>query len=243
MEKLSINTPQNVNIDYPLASVGSRMLAFGIDYLLMAAYGLLVFFIMNKISQTAGIDDFYLMYGVFTFVLLPIFLYHFWMESLFHGQTLGMRVVKLKVMKLDGSRAGVYEYFIRWIFNLVDVWLLSGGIGIFSMILSKKSQRIGDLAAGTTIISVKPQLSLMQTIYASLSETYQVIFPQVIHLSDKDINEVKRIFDTATKRNDIMILNKLAERLKKIMQLPEVHLSSEQFIQTVIKDHYHTFKK
>lgn len=243
MEKLSINTPQNVNIDYPLASVGSRILAIGIDYLLMIAYSIVMFYMLSKFFARMINTDSYFIYGIVTFLLLPVMTYHLWMEAFFHGQTLGMKIVKLKVMKTDGSRAGIYEYFIRWSMNIVDVWLMSGIIGLVAIISTKKSQRIGDLAAGTTVINLKPRLALMQTIYASLAESYQVVYPQVIAFSDKDINEIKRIFDTAIARNDIQILTKLATRLKKVMKIETIKSSEEKFIQTVINDHYHTFRK
>lgn len=242
MEKLSINTPQNVNIDYPLASVGSRIIAIGIDYISMVLYGLAVFYVMFKLLDSNYFLDDWTFYGIVMLLLLPVFLYHLWQETLFKGQTIGKKIMKLKVMKIDGSRAGVSEYFMRWVFNVIDIWMLSGVIGTIFIMATNRSQRLGDLAAGTSVISLKPKLQLHQTIFASAKEDYKVTYPQVVNLSDKDANEIKRIFDVAIERKDMNILNKLVERLKTVLKVENIQQTNADFIRTVLKDHYHTFK-
>src|SRR5690554_7113571 len=128
MEKLLINTPQNVDIEYSLASVGSRILAIALDYAIMIGYLFMVFIIFEKVFNHSM--DSWLYFGMIMLFVLPVMFYHFILETLLKGQTIGMKVIKLKVVKVDGKRATTYEYFIRWIMNLVDVWMLSGVIGL-----------------------------------------------------------------------------------------------------------------
>src|SRR5690606_28519022 len=88
-------------------------------------------------------------WGLSSLVVLPALFYPLIMETLMEGQTVGKRLMKLKVVKIDGTRATFYQYFIRWISNTVDIFLSFGGIGLAAIILTKKGQRLGDLAADT----------------------------------------------------------------------------------------------
>lgn len=241
MQKLLINTPQNVDIEYSLASVGSRIIAIGLDYALMLAYGIVVYYFSDKLF--GSFEDGWLFYGLLYFLLLPILFYHLLFETFNKGQTIGMKVLKIKVVKLDGTRASIYEYFIRWVFNIVDVWMLGGIIGLTAIVLTKQSQRIGDLAAGTTIISLKPRLQLLQTIYEEVHTSYTIRYPQVIQLTDKDINIIKQTFEKAQLKDDPVILKALVQKVKSVLELEEIDQTDKAFINSVIKDHYTLFKE
>jgi hypothetical protein len=108
--------------------------------------------------------------------------------------------------------------------------------------LSKKSQRIGDLAASTTVISLKPRLKLIETSSESLTDNYQVVFPNVIKLTDKDMVIIKNSFQKALQKKDAVVLQKLAQQIKKVTELENVQMDNQTFIQTIIQDHYHLFK-
>lgn len=243
MEKLLINTPQNVQIEYKLASVGTRFLALAIDYVLMAAYVFLVSYFANTFLR--GIKDKFLFMGTVMLLLLPVFLYHFILESFLGGQTVGKLAMRIKVVRLDGSRASVYEYFIRWVLNLVDIWLMGGVIGLLAIILSKQSQRVGDMAAGTTVISLKPRIALNQTVYENLTDTYQPVYPeyQVRKLSDKDINIIKKSFQDAWKQNNMEVMAMLAQKITEVTGAESKGLGYDSFVQTILKDHYHYHKE
>lgn len=241
MEKLLINTPQNVQIEYRLASVGTRLIAAAIDYAIIVSYIVLIY----KLFQAffSGSHDSWTYFGAMALFTLPALFYHFLLETFLGGQTVGKLAVKTKVLKVDGSRASVYEYFIRWALSLVDIWILSGLIGLVSIILSNKSQRLGDLAANTTVVSLKPQLKLIETVYEDLTYGYEITYPEVINLSDKDINVIKESFHTAMGKEEYWVIAALAEKVKSVMGLKEINGSHIEFIKTVIQDHYHYFKK
>lgn len=240
MEKLLINTPQNVNIEYRLASVGTRLLSMAIDYAIIVAYAIF----MTKLILPIFVDskDQWTYFGIMSLLLLPAFFYHLAFETFLEGQSLGKMIMKTKVVKIDGSRATIYEYFIRWTMSIIDIWMLGGVIGLVSIILTKKSQRIGDLAASTTVISLQPHLQLIETVYENIKTTYKPSYPEVIKLSDKDINIIKRSFNNAFASGDYHVIEVLAQKTKKVMGLTSVTDDDTKFLKRVIRDHYHYFK-
>lgn len=239
MEKLLINTPQNVQIEYKLASLGSRFMALAIDYTIMFCYGYLIYFLVDKIAFSSG--DPWTWQGFFMFLLLPVFTYHFLFESFFGGQTPGKMLLKIKVVRLDGGRASLYEYFIRWALNLVDIWILTGVFGMLAIILSKNAQRIGDMAAGTTVIDLKPQLQLQETIFEDLYSSYQPVFPeyQINKLTDRDINIIKKSFQKAQNTQSSTILSALSHKIQEVTEIRPEEGSLETFVDTILKDHFH----
>ncbi len=239
MEKLLINTPQNVQIEYKLASLGSRFVALAIDYGCMVCYGYSIYYLFSKISN--GYTDAWTMSGLLSFLLLPIFTYHLVMESFFHGQTPGKMLLKIKVVRLDGGRASLYEYFIRWVLNLIDIWLLTGVLGMLAIILSKNSQRIGDRAAGTTVIDLKPRLKLQETIYEDLYSAYQPIFPefQVSKLTDLDINIIKNNFRKARQSQNPSVMKALSDKITEVTGAIPKGKNLDLFINQILKDHFY----
>lgn len=240
MNRLSINTPQNVRFDYRLASVGSRMVAFAIDYAIIVCYFILIVTILSESNALKGLDQWAYM-GVYSVVSLPAIFYPLITETFMEGQTVGKRVLKLKVVKVDGTRATFCEYFIRWISTTVDIFISMGAIGLSSMILSKRSQRIGDIAAETTVVSLKQDLALRKSLFSEITKEHQVTYPQVIKLSDQEINEVKEIYQLAYARKNYQIILALAERLQHVLGI-QGEGRPEDLVAAVIQDHYYVFR-
>jgi len=238
MEKLLINTPQNVNIEYRLASVGDRIFSAIIDYIIILSYFFLIYIVLAY-SGLFENEDYWLIIGVFSLFQLPALFYHLYMEIFLDGQSIGKRLLKLKVVKVDGSRATSYEYFIRWTLSIVDVWMLQGVIGFLSIILTKKSQRIGDIAADTTVISLKANTNIGQTVLENLVTTYQPTFPKVVLLSDRDINIIKSSYREALANTNHTLLAKLSAKITEITGHQKGNFSDIGFIDTVIKDHFY----
>lgn len=240
MNKLPINTAQNVQFDYKLASLGARMLAFAIDYFLIICYSIFVFYFLNSLSFFKQ-SDLWLTYGIYSLLLLPCFFYALVMETFFRGQTVGKMLLKIKVVTIDGTRADIYQYFIRWACLIIDVFLCMGALGISSIIISKRAQRIGDIAANTAVISSKTDMALQQTLFEEITREHTVRFPQVINLSDQDANTIKEIFHKAYERKDYNIILALSNKLTQLLDV-NIEIPPEEFIDSVIKDYYYTFR-
>ena len=97
-------------------------------------------------------------------IYLPAIFYHFLMELFNHGQSVGKMVMRIRVVKKDGTTPGIGDFFMRWLLQLVDLGF--SGVGALVILISKNSQRLGDLAAGTMVI----QLNDYRKIQVSLDE-------------------------------------------------------------------------
>ena len=110
MVELQINTTQNVNINCTAASVGERILAFLIDWIIKIAYITvtyqLVFNLFQVDDMLADMDG-WSQTAIYALFFLPVIFYSFLFETLLDGQTLGKRILKIQVVKIDGYQASL----------------------------------------------------------------------------------------------------------------------------------------
>jgi uncharacterized RDD family membrane protein YckC len=242
MSLIAINTSQNVNINFNIASIGVRILAFGIDMLIKAAYLLvayLLFFRVFHLGLYLDQLDTWSVMAVIILITMPIHIYTLVCESLMEGQTFGKKITKIKVVKIDGFQAGFGDYLIRWFFRLIDVFSNSGVVGLITMIISKNNQRLGGIASGTAVILLKNPVTISHTILENLSADYIPVFPQVIALTDNDVRIIKENYQKALVTNDKEILSKLSTKIKGILKLELLpnQFTDRQFIGVIIKDY------
>lgn len=235
MDNFQIETAQNVNIFQNAAGVGERILAFLIDVLIMGFYVFLIIMLFTNIHLSNGFD---MVVGVT--VGLPIFLYHLLWETLWNGRSPGKAVMKLRVVKLDGSKPAFSNYMLRWLLRIIDITATSGGLALVTILLNGKGQRIGDLAASTTVITEKATVSFSQTILMDIPENYEPYYPQVTVFKDSEMQTIKNIFMEARYNGNHNIILKLAYRVSNVMEV-KLEETPIKFIDKVIKDYnYYT---
>ena len=240
MNNLQINTTQNVNLNYTIVSIGERILAFFIDAFILYLYALLVNIIGDAIGYVY--DDRWTQRGLVALIFLPAMFYSLVMHIVFNGRTVGKMLLKMRVVKVDGSPVHWSNYLVRWMLRLVDIWLFIGSIGILTILFSKKKQRLGDAAAGTVVISTKNKINVSHTILEEVEDTYVPQFTNVTILTDKDIRLIKETFSVAKKSNDFKTLKVLREKVDSILQTNS-QLYDIEYLENVLKDYNYFTQK
>lgn len=248
MIELQINTTQNVNINFIAASVGERILAYIIDIIIKIAYVILTYQIVFKlfeIDQMVEDMDFWSKAAIMVSFYLPVIFYSLVFETFLDGQTIGKRIMKIKVVKIDGYQAALYDHIVRWFFRIIDLNLLGPIFGpvvaLISIVTSKKSQRLGDMTAGTSVITLKNNVNITHTILEDLKEDYVPKYPSVIKLSDNDARIIKDTFIKAKAARDYATLIKLRQKIIEVIELKTYNENDMQFIDTILKDYnYYT---
>jgi hypothetical protein len=146
-------------------------------------------------------------------------------------------LVKIKVVKIDGYQASFGDYLVRWLFRIVENNMLGGLIGIIAMLVSSKTQRMGDMAAGTAIITLKNNITIGHTIVEEIGEDYQPVYPLVIKLSDNDMRIIKDTFVIAEAKGDLETIGKLAKKIESVSGIKNQSWNQSEFIKTVLKDY------
>jgi len=199
----------------------------------------IIFFYIWLLNVTEG-SSFSYPVAYFVILFLPLFFYHLLCETYLNGQSFGKKMMKMRVVKLDGTQAGIGSYFLRWILAPIDIYFTYGSVGLVTMIVNGKGQRLGDLAAHTTVVKLKAETKLDDTILRATPVNYEVKFPQVSALSDKDISLVKEVLDLNYKNPDLVvytnILNKTKEAIEKKIGVTTT-LHPLTFLDTVLKDY------
>ena len=236
MSELQINTTQNVKIKFNAAGVGERLLAFILDVAIKIGYLLIVGSVFDAFENM----DQWSQIGINTVLSLPVVFYTLVLESFLQGQTLGKKALNIKVVKIDGYQASLSDYVVRWFFRVVDIYVL--GLGFFVMLFNKKTQRFGDMAAGTAVISLRDNVSINHTILENITEDYKPTYPSVIKLSDNDARIIKETFVSARATKDYQTLIKLRSKIMEVIGLKEMkHKTDIDFIDVVLKDYnYYT---
>ena len=239
MTQLSINTTQNVNINFTAASVGDRIVAQLLDILVMIAYAVVVTIFLSQSGLESAINamDRWSIMAAYLVIYSPIMFYTIVQESLFEGQTFGKRIMKTKVIKLDGYQAGFGDYLVRWLFRLVEIMIGNGVIALIAVIASSKNQRLGDMAAGTAVITLKNKININHTIIQDINSDYVPTYPLVIKLSDNDVRIIKETFETAITTRDYATVIKLREKILSVTGIKDQSGNDQDFIRTILKDY------
>ena len=214
MESIQIETTQNVTLEYTPASVGDRILAYLIDSLIIIAWLIMFIFIgvgLGINSRSNGAPFVVL----FVIGFLPLMFYNLVSELLMNGQTVGKKAMSIRVVMVDGSQPTVGAYLIRWIMRLIDIQLMSGVVAIIAIASNNKGQRLGDMAANTTVVKLRPPVGLSQIIPPATATEHRVSFPEVTMLTDRDISVVRAVLNKTTSENQ-ELLHQASLKIKQV---------------------------
>jgi uncharacterized RDD family membrane protein YckC len=241
MATIRVHTTQNVTLEYEVGSLGNRIVAAILDSFILIAYAAAVFglAVWLGVSQLGVYNP--LMWLVGLLIGIPYVFYNLGCEVLFNGQSLGKKAMQLRVIRLDGTAPRLGDYFLRWLLRIVDTSLpgVGGLVAIITIAANGKGQRLGDIAAGTTVISLKPRAEDLATLATPPPpEDYQPVFPQAADLSDHDVALLRQLLSRSLQQENYVLLNETATKIKELLHV-QTDLPDEAFLRTVLRDHAH----
>jgi uncharacterized RDD family membrane protein YckC len=162
-DQLSIDTPELVALEFPLAGIGSRCLASLMDYLLQAIVFVAAIFLFAAIGSSGGASQSGTQHAgevadkwvVAILILIPFLFqwgYFTLFEAFWSGRTPGKRLMKVRVIHQTGRGITFFESMIRNLIRAVDFLPSFYAVGVASLFITKRHQRLGDLAAGTLVV-------------------------------------------------------------------------------------------
>lgn len=239
MNTVSVHTTQNIELEFDLASLGERLVAWLIDALIFLAYFIAISFFLNFSNLDRFINR---NPWLSVFILVPFVFYNLVCDIWLNGQTVGKRVMKVKVISLNGTQASFGQYLLRWLFRLVDIFLSNGLVAFICIAVSEKKQRLGDIVAGTTVIKTEPRTAFQQTLFVPTQETYVVSFPEVVQLRDADVQLIKEVQINVHRSGNTMLAYHMAEKIKQLLSI-QSGLEPLHFLNVVLADYNHLASK
>lgn len=240
-DKLTIDTPEQTSLEYPIAGLGSRFLALLADTAIQIVLGFIVLIVGMIIGAGVAAFGGLAPQWVVAIVIVLIFLlnsgYFALFEIFWNGQTPGKRYAQLRVIKDDGRPIGAYEAIVRNALRLVDILPAMYGIGLLSIFVSRQSKRLGDFVAGTVVVHEKTLEGVRPYAETKIDETLPPI-----DASKVTLDEV-RLIETFLNRRDslepavrtnmaLQISNRLADKMEiTISGWPR----TERFLEAVIE--------
>jgi len=257
MATVQIATPFNLTLDFEIADLHKRIFAYLIDLFIMVAYAWIM---GNMVYDTpiAGFAEGGNATAGWSIVIisLPILLYPLSSEIVLHGQTIGKKVMDLRVMNLQGGEPSLSQYITRWLFRFFEWPLVFGvvfpgffiiyqlffmvipGIAvIITIAVTKRNQRLGDLAANTVLVKTRINTSINDTIFQEINyANYEVVFPQVMRLIDRDINVIKSVVNNGNSKNGYDLAVRTAARIKSALEIKS-NLDAFDFLEKLLQDY------
>jgi uncharacterized RDD family membrane protein YckC len=251
---IQISTAFNIDLEFEIAAFHKRLLAYLIDFFILVLFLFSMKWVFYagfglNMKDNMGLD--------ILLISTPMLLYSLLTELWMNGQTIGKKLMAIRVISLDGGEPTLGQFVLRWITKFFE-WpflfgyvffsadallayiIFTGLLGIAVVItitVTAKSQRLGDLAAGTVIVDTKSALSVEDTVFMTVSEeNYKVLFPEVMRLSDSDINTIKNVLTQSRKRNNVDMCYRVEAKVKEVLGIRS-DLYAPDFLEKLLEDY------
>ncbi|MCL2363263.1 MAG: RDD family protein [Defluviitaleaceae bacterium] len=154
MKTITIITPANIELEYRLAGAGSRLAAFLIDFAIqLLVMGLIITSILvlhNRVTYTLTAPDGAALAAILVVIFVVHFGYFTLLEMVMNGQSVGKRIFGLRAIRENGQPLVFSNILMRSLFRAsIDMIY----VGLFVILFSKQHKRLGDMAAGTIVVS------------------------------------------------------------------------------------------
>ena len=258
MALIQIETPFNIDLEFEIAEVHKRLFAYLVDFTILLLYftsmkyfyyGGFNFADSKALQSHVGLD-------ILT-ISIPMLLYSLACEVMMHGQTIGKKLFSIRVISLDGGEPSLSQYTTRWIFKVFE-WPFFFGYTFFSLqnifayiivtgfwglvvlifiAVNKKNQRLGDIAANTVVINTESPFSVNDTVFLDIiDKNYVATYPEVLKLSDRDINTIKNVISLYHKEYNTQTCERLALKVQEVLHIT-TNMYPIKFLETLLADY------
>jgi uncharacterized RDD family membrane protein YckC len=263
MPLIKISTVFNIDLEFETADIPRRILAYFVDFTLLVLYFMVAKYFLYGSTMPLGFQFQQIMGLDILVISTPMLLYSLVSEILLHGQSIGKKLTDIRVISLDGKEPYLSQYFIRWIFRVFEwpfffgyVFFTGGnllayisitaflGIGVVTAIaVTPMNQRLGDLAANTVVVKTRSYFSVEDTLFVDIAdENYKAQFPEVLRLSDRDINTVNKILKNYSNKRNKDICIRLANKIQAVLNI-KTEMEAVLFLKTLLRDYNYLSNK
>jgi uncharacterized RDD family membrane protein YckC len=235
MPSIEIKTVHNVVLAYQTASLMDRILSFSIDFLI----AFIVAVILYLSALALGFDS-----EITTLIIyVPLLsFYHLTSEFLLNGQSFGKMAMRIRVVKLTGREATFQDYFIRWVFRILDIMFSFGSLSCILISSSTKGQRLGDILANTVLVRTRSERTLALENLTSIKtrETYQHVYPMAVKLTEEQALLIKNVLDRNKKypgHTSRTLAKELYIKILEELKIENCRQNSMDFLRTILKDY------
>jgi uncharacterized RDD family membrane protein YckC len=240
MPNIDIRTTQNVTIEYELASLRDRFFAFLLDFFIysvamMVCWQVVILLVGDAITEWGGAV-------ISMSYMVGLLVYHLASDMVGNGQSLGKRALGIRVLRLDGLEPGMGEYLLRSILLLLDFTFTAGALGGILIGSTYKHQRLGDLAANTTVVRNTGQLAfrLNDILKINTLENYEPQYPAVRQMTEADMLLIKNLLGRYQQLQNDAHATAIKEAAVNICQ--QLNIQSPkgnhvEFLKTLIRDY------
>jgi uncharacterized RDD family membrane protein YckC len=242
--RICIDTPEGVVFSYPLAGPMTRFLAWAIDAAVIATASSAIGKAIEELGlASAGWAVAFATIGYFVISTG----YGMFFEWRWRGQTIGKRVLQLRVMDAEGLRLTVQQVAIRNLLRPVDLLPLFYLVGGAAMVISRRAQRLGDLAANTIVVrQARRDLQIPENIRSGKYNSFAAWPHLVARLRQKAPTELIEIAVSALERREqfepasrVELFRELADRFRTLVAFPDVagaYLTDEQYVRGLVDE-------
>ncbi len=255
MEKVSFISAQHVKIEFEMATVLQRGLAYVIDTAITYIYLLIV--MLSLIDRAMNsFDDMDVFMGLFILLVnAPVVLYKPLMEYFFNGQTLGKMAMGIRMVRVNGDRMTIKDIFVRWVMRGEFFWIslvsnpaFIGLIPFISAIdllvasMTPLRQRVGDMMVSVIAIRTRPNraYTLKEVLSKQTEAEYVPTYEKCITFTDEDMMYLKKVMEQYKKFKEPEVkelLDQVTVKTQQRLEIEEPITNQLLFLETVLKDY------
>ncbi len=231
MSKVSLQTGQHVTIDFQTASLTQRIVAYGIDLIIIAVCSGILSGILLVINSL-----------LVPLAILPFVLYTLLSEIFMHGQTFGKKAMRLRVVNVLGKEPRVLDYIIRWSFRLVDLYTSLFSVAVILISTTPRAQRLGGFLSNTMVVNLRSELELALSDILKIEDRsgYEPTYVDAYRFRESEMLTVKQVLERAEKYPNTahrQVLERCARRVGDVLDLETLPKDYRSFLNTVLKDY------